>query len=67
MLYREDQDVVVAISKAHTIIAGAQTELWRRDVLKALHVAVAGGEVASQHMEDAEGDSLVNCPEVGLA
>ena len=67
MLYGEDEDGVSEVVEADAVVAGAEPELGRLDTLEPLHVAFAGGEIAGDGVEDAEGRNLVDGAEVGLA
>lgn len=66
MFYGEDHDGVTEIVEADAVIADAEAELWRFDVLESLDIAFAGGEITSHDMQDAERGGLVDSAEVGL-
>ena len=51
--------------KADTVIADAQPEFGRLNILKALHVALAGGGEVGQGVEKAQGGRLVDGAELG--
>jgi hypothetical protein len=42
VFYGEDQDGVSEIVKADAVVAGAEAELWRLDVLESFDIAFAG-------------------------
>jgi len=46
VLDREDEDGIAVVAEAHAVVTDAQAQLGRLDVLKALYVAFAGGELA---------------------
>lgn len=66
MFYGENQDGIAEIVESHAIVADAEAELWRLNILKALDIAFAGGEITSHDMQDAEGGSLIDSAEVSL-
>jgi hypothetical protein len=66
VFYGEDQDGISEIVEAGAIVADAETELWRLDVLEALDIAFAGGEITSHDMQDAERGGLVDSAEVNF-
>jgi hypothetical protein len=66
VLYGEDFDGVAEVMEADAVVADAEPELGRVDVLEALHVAFAGSNKTSQSVKDAEGGGLVDGPELGL-
>ena len=49
-----DVEGVSVVVEAEPVVADAQAELGRLDVLKALHVAFAGGGEVGQGMENAQ-------------
>jgi hypothetical protein len=53
--------------ETEAVVADAEPELWRDDVLEALHVAFASGEITGHGVQDAEGCNLIDGAEVGLA
>jgi hypothetical protein len=52
-----DVQGVADVVEADAVVADAQAELWRLDVLKALHVAFSGGGEVSQDVQNAPGCS----------
>jgi hypothetical protein len=52
--------------EADAVVADAQPELGRLDVLEALHVALAGGGEVGQGVQNAQGGGLVNGAERGF-
>lgn len=66
VFYGEDQDGISEIVEADAVVADAETELWRLDVLEALDIAFAGGEITSHDMQDTERGGLVDSAEVGF-
>jgi hypothetical protein len=61
-----DIEGVAVVVEAEPVIADAQAELWRLDVLEALHVALAGGGEVGQGAEKAQSDRLVDGAELDL-
>ncbi|MGA7219767.1 MAG: hypothetical protein WBX38_15710 [Candidatus Sulfotelmatobacter sp.] len=53
MLYGEDFNDIVEITKADAIVTNAKTKFRRIDILESLHIAFAGEDRAGQSMEDA--------------
>jgi hypothetical protein len=53
--------------EADAVVADAEPELWRFDVLGSLDIAFAGGEITSHDMQNAERCGLMESAEVGLA
>ena len=49
----EDQNGFSVIVEAKTIITDAETKLWWLNVLEALYVTFAGGEIAPHNMKNA--------------
>jgi hypothetical protein len=47
VFYGEDQDGIAEIVEAHAVVADAEAELWRLNVLEVLDIAYAGGEITS--------------------
>ena len=64
--YSGDANGVAEIMKAHTVVANAQPELGRFNVLETLHVAFAGVQITGQRVEDAKGSRLIDGAELGL-
>ena len=62
----ENLDGVAEVVEADAVVADAEAELRRIDVLKPLYVAFAGTDEACQSVEDAEGGGLVDGAETGL-
>jgi len=62
-----DADGVFVFVEAHTVVADAQTELRRFEVLQALHIPFAGFQVAGQRVQDAESGGLIDGTELSLA
>lgn len=56
----QDADRANVVVEADAVIADAQPHLGRLDVLEALHVAFAGGKIAGNGVQDAEGGGLVD-------
>lgn len=52
--------------EADAVVADAEAELGRLDVLEALDVAFAGLQIAGQRLEDTEGGGLIDDPELRL-
>ena len=59
-----DVEGVAAVVEAEPVVADAQAELGRLDVLEALHVALTGGGEVGQGAEKAQGSWLVNGAEL---
>jgi hypothetical protein len=51
MFYGKDHDGFAEIVEADAVVAGSETELRRLDILEALDVAFAGGEITSHDMQ----------------
>jgi hypothetical protein len=66
VFYGEDQDGVSEIVEADAVVAHAETELGRFDVLESLDIAFAGGKVTSHDMQDAERGGLVDSAKVSF-
>jgi hypothetical protein len=62
----EYEDGVSEILKAKTVVANAQAQFGRLNVLEALYIAFAGGEISGDDAQDMKGRGLVNGAEVGL-
>ena len=60
-----DIEGVAVIMEANPVIADAQAELGRLDILEALHVALAGGGEVGQGAEKAQGGRPVDGAELG--
>ena len=56
----EDFDGVAEIVEADAVVADAEPQLGWLDILEALDVAFAGGKIAGDGVEDAEGCWLVD-------
>ena len=67
VFYGEDQDGVSEIVEADAVVAHAETELGRVDVLESLDIAFAGGKVTSHDMQDAARGGLVDSGRSALA
>ncbi len=66
MFYRDDKDGIAEIVKANAVVATAEAELRRLDILDALNIAFASGEITRHCMQDVESDCLVNRAKVGF-
>jgi hypothetical protein len=66
MLEGENEDGIAEIVEADAIVANAEAELGRFDILKAFHIAFASGEITSNDMQNTKCGSLVDSAEVGL-
>jgi hypothetical protein len=66
VLYSEDHDGIAEIMKADAVVADAETEFGRLDILEALDIAFARGQRTSHNMQNAECSSLVNGAKVGF-
>jgi len=62
----EDEDGIAVVVEADAVVADAEAHLWRLNVLKALYVAFAGGEIAGDGVQNAQGCVLVDGAQVGL-
>lgn len=62
----QDQDGSSQIVEANAVITGAEAQLWRFDILKALHIAFAGGQLTGHAMQDMEGGGLVDSAQIGF-
>ncbi len=65
MLDGEDKDGVAEVAEAKAVVADAQPQFGRLDVLEALHVALAGGKIAGHDVQDAQSGGLIDGAEVG--
>jgi hypothetical protein len=61
-----DFDGIAEVVEAGAVVADAEAELGRFDVLEALHVAFAGVDELGQGVENAQGGGLVDGAELGL-
>jgi len=66
MLDGGDVEGVTDVVEAEAIVANAEPEFGRLDVLQALHVAFAGGGEVGQGMENAQRGGLIDSAELGL-
>jgi len=66
MFHGADANQVSVMMEADAVVAHAQAELGRLDVLEALHVAFAGVQIAGQRLEDTQGGGLVDGAELSL-
>jgi hypothetical protein len=66
VFYGENHNGIAEIVEADAVVADAQTELGRLDILEALDIAFARSEVASYHVQNAECGSLVDGAQVGF-
>ena len=51
VFYGEDKDGIAEIVEAYAVVADAEAELWRLNVLEVLDIAYAGGEITSHDMQ----------------
>ena len=61
-----DVEGVAVVVEAEPVVADAEAELGRLDVLEALHVALAGGGEVGQGAEKAHSSRLVDGAELDL-
>jgi hypothetical protein len=61
-----DANGVSLVMEADAVVADAEAELGRLDVLEALDVAFAGLHIAGQRVEDTEGGGLIDDAELRL-
>ena len=66
VFYGQDADRATVVVEADAVVADAQPHLGRLNVLDALHVPVAGGEIAGNGVQDAQGGGLVDGAQAGL-
>ncbi len=66
MFYGEDQDGISEIVEANAVVAGAEAELRRLNVLELLDIAYARGEITSHDTQDAKRGGLVDSAKVGF-
>jgi hypothetical protein len=66
MLYGEDFEGVVPIVKAKPVVAEAQAELRRFDVLESLDIAFTASDESGERVQDAECCLPINSAELGL-
>lgn len=59
VFYSKQNDRIAQIMEADTIIACAETELRRFDILEAFNIAFACGQIAGKNMQDAQRFSLI--------
>ena len=64
MFYGGDANDVSLIMKTHAVVADAQPELRRFNVLETLYVAFAVFQVASQRVQDAQSSRLIDSAEL---
>ncbi len=62
----EDHDGVNEIVEADAVVAGAETQFGRFDILEALDIAFACGEVTSHNMQNVERGSLIDSAKVSF-
>lgn len=67
MLYGSDVEGMAVIMKPKTVIANAESELGRLDVLKPLHVTLACGGEVGQSMKNTQRCGLFDGAELGLS
>jgi hypothetical protein len=56
----EYEDGIAVVVKAHAVVSDAQAQFRRLEVLKALYVSLAGGEIAGDVVQDAQRRGLVD-------
>ncbi len=61
-----DANGVFVFMEAHAVVADAEAELGRLDVLEMLDVALASVQIAGERMEDAESSGLIDGAELSL-
>jgi|HubBroStandDraft_4_1064222.scaffolds.fasta_scaffold03042_5 hypothetical protein len=66
VFYGEHQDGITEIMKADAVVADAETQLGRLDILESLDIAFARGEITSYSMQNADCCSLVDRAKVGF-
>ena len=66
MPYSGDVEGMAAVVEAEPVIADAQAELGRLDVLESLYVTLAGGGEVGQSVQKAQGNRLVDGAELSL-
>src|SRR6185437_7731563 len=62
----EDEDGVTVVVEADAVVANAQAQLGRLDILKSLHVAFTRGEIAGEGVQDVQRRRLIDCTQIGL-
>jgi hypothetical protein len=66
VFYGEHQDGITEIMKADAVVADTETQFGRFDILEALDIAFARGEITSHNMQNADCCSLVDRAKVGF-
>ena len=66
MLDGENEDGIAELVEADAIVANAEAELGRFDILKAFQIAFASGEITNNDMQNTKCGSLVDSAEVSL-
>ena len=66
MLYSGDFEGVAEVVEAQTVVADAEPEFGRINVLESFYVAFASGGEAGKSVENAESGGLVDGAELGL-
>ena len=61
-----DFDGIAEVMEAGAVVADAEAELGRFNVLEALHIAFAGVDELGQSVENAQGGVLVDGAKLGL-
>ena len=66
VFYGGDANGAFVFMEADAVVTHPQPELGRFDVLETLHVALAGFQVASQRVQDAQSSGLIDSAELSL-
>jgi hypothetical protein len=66
MLYGEDFDDIIEVTKANPVVAYAETEFRWLDIAEPFYIAFASDDRAGQSVKDAQGRPLFNGAEFGL-
>ena len=66
VFHSKNQNRAAEVVEADSIVSASEAELGRFDVLEALNIAFAGGEITSHGVQDAERGGLVDSAQVGF-
>ncbi len=67
MFYRENHDGIAEIVKADAVVTDAETEFGWFNILEALDIAFARGEITSDHVENVECRGLIDGAKISFS